>query len=94
MKGHRVRYTLAKKPVNELVETADEKNSVAIALNVSLGGWTKTFTDSRICAAIVDRLIFGATSSSPEPSPATSPRPEAKLSEQSAEWLGNCVLRR
>ncbi|CUU59123.1 DNA replication protein DnaC [Parafrankia irregularis] len=104
MKGHRVRYTLATKLVNELVEAADEKqltktiarygrvdllcidelgymeldrhgaellfqvltereekNSVAIASNESFGGWTKTFTDPRLCAAIVDRLTFGGT---------------------------------
>ncbi|GAA3610014.1 hypothetical protein GCM10022419_113780 [Nonomuraea rosea] len=24
-------------------------------------GWTKTFTDPRLCAAIVDRLTFGST---------------------------------
>jgi len=101
MKGYRVRYTLATKLVNELVEAADEKqlnktiarygrvdllcidelgymeldrrgaellfqvltereekNSVAIASNESFGGWTKTFTDPRLCAAIVDRLTF------------------------------------
>ncbi|GAA2287131.1 ATPase AAA [Streptomyces ruber] len=101
MKGFRVRYTLATKLVNELVEAADdkqlsktiarygrvdllcidelgymeldrrgaellfqvltereEKNSVAIASNESFGGWTKTFTDPRLCAAIVDRLTF------------------------------------
>ncbi|MGC0372738.1 DNA replication protein DnaC [Streptomyces sp. SAI-229] len=34
----------------------EEKNSVAIASHESLGGWTKTFTDPRLCAAIVDRL--------------------------------------
>ena len=102
MKGHRVRYVLATKLVNELVEAADErqlsktiarygrvdllcidelgymeldkrgaellfqvltereeKASVAIASNESFGGWTKTFTDPRLCAAIVDRLTFG-----------------------------------
>lgn len=32
------------------------ENSVAIASNESFGGWTKTFTDPRLCAAIVDRL--------------------------------------
>lgn len=100
--GYRVRYTLATKLVNELVEAADEKmlaktiarygrvdllcidelgymeldrrgaellfqvltereetNSVAIASNDSFGGWGKTFTDPRLCAAIVDRLTFG-----------------------------------
>ena len=36
-----------------------EKNSVAIASNESFGGWTKTLTDPRLCAAIVDRLAFG-----------------------------------
>ncbi|KXP09290.1 MULTISPECIES: IS21-like element helper ATPase IstB [Tsukamurella] len=102
MAGYRVRYTLATKLVNELVEAADdkqltktinrygrvdlllidelgymeldrrgaellfqvltereEKNSVAIASNDSFGAWTKTFTDPRLCAAIVDRLTFG-----------------------------------
>ena len=37
------------------------KASVAIASNESFGGWTKTFTDPRLCAAIVDRLTFGGT---------------------------------
>jgi DNA replication protein DnaC len=102
MAGFRVRYVLAAKLVNELVEAADErqltktiarygrvdllaidelgymeldrrgaellfqvltereeKASVAIASNESFGGWTKTFTDPRLCAAIVDRLTFG-----------------------------------
>ncbi|MBJ8340858.1 IS21-like element helper ATPase IstB [Antrihabitans sp. YC3-6] len=100
--GFRVKYTLAAKLVNELVEAADdkilartiarygrvdllcidelgymeldkrgaellfqvltereEKNSVAIASNDSFSGWTKTFSDARLCAAIVDRLTFG-----------------------------------
>ncbi|WP_206313761.1 IS21-like element helper ATPase IstB [Streptomyces coryli] len=104
MLGFRVRYTLATKLVNELVEAADEKqltktiarfgrvdllcidelgymeldrrgaellfqvltereekNSVAIASNESFGAWTKTFTDPRLCAAIVDRLTFNGT---------------------------------
>jgi DNA replication protein DnaC len=102
MAGHRVRYVLASKLANELVEAADdrqltktiarygrvdllcidelgymeldrrgaellfqvltereEKSSVAIASNESFSGWTKTFTDPRLCAAIVDRLTFG-----------------------------------
>jgi len=33
----------------------------AITSNESFGGWTKTFTDPRLCAAIVDRLTFGGT---------------------------------
>jgi DNA replication protein DnaC len=102
MHEYRVKYVLATKLVNELVEAADEKllaktiarygrvdllcidelgcmeldrrgagllfqvltereegNSVAIASNESFGGWIKTFTDPRLCAAIVDRLTFG-----------------------------------
>ncbi|MEA9987139.1 IS21-like element helper ATPase IstB [Subtercola sp. RTI3] len=101
-KGYRVKYTLATRLVNELVEAADEKtlartiarygrvdlllidelgymeldrrgaellfqvltereekNSVGIASNESFSGWGKTFTDPRLCAAIVDRLTFG-----------------------------------
>jgi DNA replication protein DnaC len=103
MAGYRVRYTLATKLVNELVEAANEKQltktiarygrvdllcldelgymeldkrgaellfqvlteweekaSVAIASNESFSGWTKTFTDPRLCAAIVDRITFNA----------------------------------
>ena len=33
--------------------------AAVIASNESFGGWTKTFTDPRLCAAIVDRLTFG-----------------------------------
>jgi len=102
MAGYKVKYVLAAKLVNELVEAADdrqltktiarygrvdllcldelgymeldrrgaellfqvltereERSSVAIASNESFSGWTKTFTDPRLCAAIVDRLTFG-----------------------------------
>jgi DNA replication protein DnaC len=34
---------------------------VGIASNESFSGWTKTFTDPRLCAAIVDRLTFNGT---------------------------------
>ena len=34
---------------------------MAIASNESVSGWTKTFTDPRLCAATVDRLTFGGT---------------------------------
>ncbi len=37
------------------------KNAIAIASNESFSGWTKTVTDPRLCAAIVDRLTFGGT---------------------------------
>jgi hypothetical protein len=42
----------------QVLTEREEKNSVAIASNQSFGGWTKTFTDPRLCAAIVDRLTF------------------------------------
>jgi DNA replication protein DnaC len=35
-----------------------ESCSIARA-NRNFSGWTKTFTDPRLCAAIVDRLTFG-----------------------------------
>jgi DNA replication protein DnaC len=37
---------------------ARRRNSIEIACNKSFSGWTKTFTDPRLCAAIVDRLTF------------------------------------
>ncbi len=45
----------------QVLSEREEKNSVAIASNESFGGWTKTFTDPRLCAAIVDRLTFNGT---------------------------------
>ena len=99
--GYRVRYALATKLVNELVEAADERQlaktiarygrvdllcidelgymeldrrgaellfqvltereetkAIAIASNQPFSGWTRTFTDPRLCAAIIDRLTF------------------------------------
>ncbi|GAA5199927.1 hypothetical protein GCM10023346_40850 [Arthrobacter gyeryongensis] len=105
-KGFRVKYTLATRLVNELVEaendkalaktiarygrvdllcidenwvtwswtnaepscssrsSPNEKNkhpSRSPPTNPSPVGWTKTFTDPRLCAAIVDRLTFNGT---------------------------------
>ncbi|MGW6196973.1 IS21-like element helper ATPase IstB [Kribbella sp. NPDC055110] len=43
----------------QVLTEREEKNSVAIASNESFTGWGKTFTDPRLCTAIVDRLTFG-----------------------------------
>ena len=45
----------------QVLTEREEKASVAIASNESFSGWTRTFTDPRLCAAIVDRLTFNAT---------------------------------
>jgi len=42
----------------QVLTEREEKNSVVIASNESFG-WTKTFADQRLYAAIVDRLTFG-----------------------------------
>lgn len=39
----------------------EEKNRVAIASNQSFSGWADTFTDPRLCAAIVNRLTYRGT---------------------------------
>jgi DNA replication protein DnaC len=38
----------------------EEKSSIAIASNAAFSEWARTFTDPRLCAAIVDRLTFDA----------------------------------
>ena len=43
----------------QVLTEREERNSIAIASNEPFSGWTKTFTDPRLCAAIVDRLTFG-----------------------------------
>jgi DNA replication protein DnaC len=45
----------------QVLTEREEKNSLAIASNEAFSGWAKTFTDPRLCAAIVDRLTFGGT---------------------------------
>lgn len=99
--GHRVRYVLTSRLVNELAEAdndhalsrvitrygrvdllcldelgyltldrrgaellfqvlteREERAAIAVASNEPFSAWTKTFTDPRLCAAIVDRLTF------------------------------------
>jgi DNA replication protein DnaC len=43
----------------QVLTEREEKNSMAIASDESFPSWTKTFTDPRLCAAVVDRLAFG-----------------------------------
>ena len=38
----------------------EERASIAIASNAAFSEWTSTFTNPRLCAAIVDRLTFDA----------------------------------
>lgn len=38
----------------------EERASIAVASNAAFSEWTTTFTDPRLCAAIVDRLTFQA----------------------------------
>ena len=45
----------------QVLTEREEKNSIAIASNEPFSGWTKTFTDPRLCAAIVDRLTYDGT---------------------------------
>ncbi len=43
----------------QVLTEREERSAIAIASNEPFSGWTKTFTDPRLCAAIVDRLTFG-----------------------------------
>lgn len=60
--GFRAKHTLATRLGAELrfqvLTEREEKSSVAIASNESFSGWTKTFPDPRLCAAIVHLLAF------------------------------------
>ena len=42
----------------QVLTEREERSAVAIASNEPFSSWTKTFTDPRLCAAIVDRLTF------------------------------------
>ena len=45
----------------QVLTEREEKAAIAIASNEPFSGWTKTFTDPRLCAAIVDRLTYDGT---------------------------------
>ncbi|GAA2425445.1 hypothetical protein GCM10010421_10220 [Streptomyces glaucus] len=130
MTGHRVKYVLATKLVDELVEAADEKqltktiarygrvallcidelgymepdrhgaellfqiltereekNSVAIASNECISGWTKTSPTPASARPSSTASPSAATSSkpAPAPAPAASPPPAPKRNEQPPE---------
>ena len=38
-----------------------EHASLILTSNLAFSGWTETFADPRLCAAIVDRLTYGGT---------------------------------
>jgi DNA replication protein DnaC len=42
----------------QVLTEREERSAIAIASNEPFSGWTKTFIDPRLCAAIVDRLTF------------------------------------
>ena len=45
----------------QVLTEQEENNSITIASNESFSGWTKTSTDPRVRAAIVDRLTSTGT---------------------------------
>jgi DNA replication protein DnaC len=42
--------------VFQVLTEREEQSAVAMASNDSFSGWSKTFTDPRLCSAIVDQL--------------------------------------
>src|SRR5258708_39105562 len=44
----------------QVLTEREERASIAIASNAAFSEWTATFTDPRLCAAIVDRLTYDA----------------------------------
>lgn len=45
----------------QVLTEREERSAIAIASNEPFSGWTRTFTDPRLCAAIIDRLTFNGT---------------------------------
>jgi hypothetical protein len=70
----------------QVLTEREEKNSIAIASNQSFSGWTDTFTDPRLCAAIVDRLTYHGTISKPAPTPTASPTPARSTDNSEPAW--------
>lgn len=45
----------------QVLTVREERAAVAVASNAPFSEWAATFTDPRLCAAIIDRLTFNAT---------------------------------
>lgn len=45
----------------QVITERDERASIATATNEPFSSWTRTFTDPRLCAAIIDRLTYNGT---------------------------------
>lgn len=45
----------------QVLTEREERSAIAIASNEPFSGWTKIFTDPRLCAAIIDWLTFNGT---------------------------------
>jgi DNA replication protein DnaC len=44
----------------QVITEREERASIAVATNAPFSEWATTFTDPRLCAAIIDRLTFNA----------------------------------
>ncbi len=44
----------------QIITEREERASIAVATNAPFSQWPATFTDPRLCAAIIDRLTFNA----------------------------------
>ena len=44
----------------QVITEREERASIAVATNAPFSEWAATFTDPRLCAAIIDRLTFKA----------------------------------
>ena len=68
----------------QVLTEREERSAIAIASNEPFSSWTKTFTDPRLCAAVVDRLKFAGmiieTGSTLLPTSPRPQRPPCKLS--------------
>ncbi|MBR7830916.1 IS21-like element helper ATPase IstB [Actinospica sp. MGRD01-02] len=45
----------------QVLTEREEKKAIAVASNEAFSSWARTFTDPRLCAAIIDRLTYNAT---------------------------------
>lgn len=44
----------------QVITEREERASIAVATNSPFSEWNRTFTDPRLCAAVIDRLTFNA----------------------------------
>ncbi|MFF4598132.1 IS21-like element helper ATPase IstB [Amycolatopsis sp. NPDC001319] len=72
----------------QLFTDREERRAIAVATNAPFSEWPKTFTDQRLCRAVIDRMTFNGTIIETGSDSYRAQSTQARLLEQAARLTG------